>query len=58
MSQSHYRALLSLGLPIVIGQIGVIVLGFADTLSAEFFLQQLQLITEGRLGNVYALGCR
>lgn len=32
MSQSHYRALLSLGLPIVIGQIGVIVLGFADTL--------------------------
>lgn len=27
MSQSHYRALLSLGLPIVIGQIGVIVLG-------------------------------
>lgn len=32
MKQSHYRALLSLGLPIVIGQIGVIILGFADTL--------------------------
>ncbi len=32
MKQSHYRALLTLGLPIVIGQIGVIVLGFADTL--------------------------
>ncbi|MEG1006510.1 MAG: MATE family efflux transporter [Bacteroides sp.] len=30
--KSHYRALLYLGLPIVIGQIGVIVLGFADTL--------------------------
>lgn len=32
MSRSHYRALLSLGIPIVIGQIGVIVLGFADTI--------------------------
>ena len=32
MKQSHYRALLSLGLPIVIGQIGVIILGFADTI--------------------------
>lgn len=28
----HYRALLKLGLPIVVGQLGVIVLGFADTL--------------------------
>lgn len=28
----HYKALFFLGLPIVIGQIGVIVLGFADTL--------------------------
>lgn len=30
--KQHYRALLSLGIPIVIGQIGVIILGFADTL--------------------------
>lgn len=30
--REHYRALLALGLPIVIGQIGIIVLGFADTL--------------------------
>lgn len=30
--KDHYKALLFLGLPIVIGQIGVIVLGFADTL--------------------------
>ena len=30
--KEHYKALLFLGLPIVIGQIGVIVLGFADTL--------------------------
>ena len=29
---SHYRALITLGIPIVIGQIGVIILGFADTL--------------------------
>ncbi len=29
---SHYRSLLSLGIPIVIGQVGNIVLGFADTL--------------------------
>ena len=29
--KEHYKALIFLGLPIVIGQIGVIVLGFADT---------------------------
>lgn len=28
----HYRTLLNLGIPIVIGQVGTIVLGFADTL--------------------------
>ena len=26
----HYKALFTLGIPIVIGQIGVIILGFAD----------------------------
>lgn len=30
--KQHYKALFLLGLPIVIGQLGVIVLGFADTL--------------------------
>lgn len=30
--KSHYKALFFLGLPIVIGQVGVIILGFADTL--------------------------
>lgn len=30
--RTHYKALLCLGLPIVIGQLGMIVLGFADTL--------------------------
>ena len=29
--KNHYKALFLLGLPIVIGQVGVIVLGFADT---------------------------
>lgn len=32
MKKSNYRALLWLGIPIVIGQIGIIILGFADTL--------------------------
>ena len=30
--KSHHKALLSIGIPIVIGQIGMIILGFADTL--------------------------
>ena len=30
--KQHYKALLLLGLPIVVGQLGAIVLGFADTL--------------------------
>ncbi len=29
---SHYRSLVALGLPIVVGQLGTIVLGFADTI--------------------------
>lgn len=28
----HYKSLLSVGLPIMIGQLGVIILGFADTM--------------------------
>ena len=28
----HYKSLFTLGIPIVIGQVGVIILGFADTL--------------------------
>ena len=32
IASTHYKALLKLGLPIVIGQLGMIVLGFADTL--------------------------
>ena len=32
MNNGHYSALIRLGLPIIIGQVGMIVLGFADTL--------------------------
>lgn len=32
IASSHYKALFKLGLPIVIGQLGMIILGFADTL--------------------------
>lgn len=32
LTMQHYKALFTLGIPIVIGQIGVIILGFADTL--------------------------
>lgn len=32
ISSQHYKALVKLGIPIVIGQLGMIVLGFADTL--------------------------
>ena len=28
----HYRKLITLGVPIIIGQIGMIILGFADTI--------------------------
>ncbi len=32
MYKQHYRALFTLGVPIIIGQLGIIILGFADTL--------------------------
>ena len=32
INPKHYKALFKLGIPIVIGQLGMIVLGFADTL--------------------------
>ena len=41
--KEHYKALIFLGLPIVIGQIGVIVLGFADTLMIGHHLPETQI---------------
>ena len=32
LTMQHYKALFTLGVPIIIGQIGVIILDFADTL--------------------------
>ena len=32
IASTHYKTLLKLGLPIVIGQLGMIILGFTDTL--------------------------
>lgn len=29
----HYRELLAIGIPVIIGQLGTIILGFADTLA-------------------------
>lgn len=52
--QSHYRELASLGLPIIIGQLGTIVLGFADTLMIGHHSTQ-ELAAAGLVNNVFAL---
>lgn len=54
MSLSHYKALLVLGLPIVIGQIGVIVLGFADTLMIGHH-STVELAAASFVNNMFAL---
>lgn len=62
----HYKALLRLGLPIVIGQIGMIILGFADTLmighhgtddlaAASFVNNMFNLIIISGTGFAYGL---
>ncbi len=51
---SHYKALLHLGIPIVIGQIGIIILGFADTLMIGRH-SALELGAAGFVNNVFAL---
>lgn len=63
---SHYKATIKLGLPIVVGQIGVIVVGFADTLmvgqyntaslaSASFVNSVFNLIIISLLGFSYGI---
>lgn len=51
---THYRALLGLGLPIVIGQIGVIVLGFADTIMVGHH-SSVELATASFVNNMFNL---
>ena len=62
----HYKKLIALGVPIVIGQIGIIVLGFADTLmighynieslgAASFVNNLFNLVIIGSTGFSYGL---
>lgn len=50
----HYQSLIQLGIPIVIGQIGVIVLGFADTLMIGHH-STLELSAASFVNNVFNL---
>ncbi len=52
--KEHYKALISLGLPIVIGQIGIIVLGFADTLMIGHH-STIELAAASFVNNVFTL---
>lgn len=52
--EAHYRQLLSLGLPIVVGQIGNIVLGFADTLMIGHYGMK-ELAAAGFVNNLIVL---
>lgn len=51
---NHYKALLRLGIPIVIGQLGVIILGFADTLMVGHHSTE-ELGAASFVNNVFAL---
>lgn len=50
----HYQALFTLGVPIVIGQIGVIILGFADTLMIGHHSTQ-ELAAASFVNNMFTL---
>ena len=52
--KKHYKALLFLGLPIVVGQLGIIVLGFADTLMISWH-SKAELSAVGFVNNVFNL---
>ncbi len=52
--KGHYKALLQLGIPIMIGQLGVIVLGFADTLMIAWHSKE-ELAAVGFVNNVFNL---
>lgn len=50
----HYSSLLSIGFPIVVGQLGTIVLGFADTLMIGHH-STTELAAAGLVNNIFAL---
>ncbi len=52
--KEHYKALLYLGIPIIIGQLGIIVLGFADTLMISWHSKE-ELSAVGFVNNVFNL---
>lgn len=52
--QTHYRSLTALGVPIIIGQIGTIVLGFADTLMIGHHSTQ-ELAAAGFVNTMFTL---
>ena len=51
---THYRALIMLGVPIVIGQMSTIVLGFADTLMIGHH-SAIELAAAGFINNVFSI---
>lgn len=53
-TEHHYKELLSIGVPIIIGQIGTIVLGFADTLMIGHYSTQ-GLAAAGLVNNIFTL---
>ena len=52
-NKHHYRELLSIGIPIIIGQLGTIILGFADTLMGHHSTPDLA--AAGLVNNIFGL---
>lgn len=50
----HYRELLAIGIPVIIGQLGTIVLGFADTLMIGHHSTR-ELAAAGLVNNIFTL---
>ena len=53
-NKHHYRELLSIGIPIIIGQLGTIILGFADTLMIGHHGTP-ELAAAGLVNNIFGL---
>lgn len=52
--RDHYKELLYLGIPIIIGQLGMIILGFADTLMISWHSKE-ELSAVGFVNNIFNL---
>mgnify|MGYP000859914840 CR=1 FL=1 len=51
---THYSALTSLGVPIIVGQIGIIILGFADRLPIDWH-STLEFAVVAFVNNMFVL---